>query len=372
MSKITSRNVLTIPKNSVLWDSAVKGFHVRRQYGDSITFAVFYRNAENRQRWHRIGRYGVWTPDEARKEAQRVLRAKDLGEDPSLRRMALRSAPTMEQLCDEYIAAMESGKIIGKKASTIKSDKSRIAAHIKPKLGQRKVNGVTQDDVETFMRSFNEGSGRRTVGLLGAIFSYAIKRKLRETNPVHGLDKPADVKRMRRMAESEYAQLWSALQNEKNVAADVFLFLAISGWRSGEAKNLRFSEVDLERRVATLGNTKTGLSVRPLSSAAIEIIKRQPVRNGQFVFEHKHAKPITNLTPWWNKLGMPDEVTPHVLRHSVASLAADLGLPDHTISGLLGHSRQGITSRYLHLGDKALLEASDLVATETLKLMQHP
>src|SRR3984957_10214121 len=125
-------------------------------------------------------------------------------------------------------------------------------------------------------------------GLLGAILSYSIKRKLRETNPVPGLDKPADVKRMRRLAESEYAQLWSALQSEKNVAADVFLFLTISGWRSGEAKNLKFSEVDLERRVATLGDTKTGLSVRPLSSSAIEIIKRQPVRNGQFVFEHRH------------------------------------------------------------------------------------
>ena len=111
------------------------------------------------------------------------------------------------------------------------------------------------------MRSFNEGSGRRTVGLLGAIFSYAITRKLRETNPVHGLDKPADVRRMRRLAESEYAQLRSALQIEKNVANDVFLFLAISGWRSGEAKNLKFSEVDLERRVATLGNTKTGLDL---------------------------------------------------------------------------------------------------------------
>ncbi len=168
MSKITSHSVLKMPHHTILWDSVVKGFHVRRQYGDSITFAVFYRNSENRQRWYRIGRYGVWTPDQARKEAQRVLRAKDLGEDPSLTRMAIRSAPTMEQLCDEYIAAMESGKIIGKKASTIKSDKSRIAAHIKPKLGQRKVNAVTQDDVETFMRSFNEGSGRRTVGLLGA------------------------------------------------------------------------------------------------------------------------------------------------------------------------------------------------------------
>jgi integrase len=61
---------------------------------------------------------------------------------------------------------------------------------------------------------------------------------------------------------------------------------------------------------------------------------------------------------------------PHVLRHSIASLGADLGLPDHTISGLLGHARQGITSRYLHLGDKALIEASDLVANATLKLMQ--
>jgi integrase len=268
------------------------------------------------------------------------------------------------------MADMDAGRINGKKASTIKSDKSRIEAHIKPKLGKRKVIGVTQDDVETFMRGFNPGSARRTVGLLGAIFSYAVKRKLRDTNPVHGLDKPAGVKRMRRLSADEYAQLWSAFENEKNVATDVFLFLAVSGWRSSEAKNLKWSELDLERRVATLGDTKTGMSIRPLSGAAVDIIKRQPLKNGQYVFEHRHAKPISNLTPWWNKLGMPDDVSPHVLRHSIASLAADLGLPDHTISGLLGHSRQGITSRYLHLGDKALLEASDLVANETLRLMQ--
>jgi integrase len=241
-TKIGIRDVAALQPHTILWDSTVRGFHVRRQYGDAITFAVFYRNAENRQRWHRIGRYGVWTPDQARKEAQRVLRAKDLGEDPTAERMALRSAPTMEQLCDEYIADMQAGKINGKKASTIKSDISRIATHIKPKLGTRKVNAVTPDDVETFMRSFNEGSARRVTGLLGAIFSYSIKRKLRETNPVHGLDKPADVKRMRRLAESEYAQLWGALQNVKNVASDVFLFLAVSGWRSGEVKNLRSSD----------------------------------------------------------------------------------------------------------------------------------
>jgi integrase len=60
-----------------------------------------------------------------------------------------------------------------------------------------------------------------------------------------------------------------------------------------------------------------------------------------------------------------------MLRHSLASLAADLGLPDHTISGLLKHARQGTTSRYLHLADRARLDAADFVAGETKRLMRQ-
>jgi len=66
---------------------------------------------------------------------------------------------------------------------------------------------------------------------------------------------------------------------------------------------------------------------------------------------------------------MPSDVTPHTLRHSFASLAGDMGLSDSTIAGLLGHSRQSITSRYIHL-DKALVAAADAVANETLRLMR--
>jgi hypothetical protein len=69
---------------------------------------------------------------------------------------------------------------------------------------------------------------------------YAVKRKVRPDSPVHGIDKPADVKRMRRLSESEYAQLWSALQAKKNVASDVILFLAVTGWRSGGQKSALF------------------------------------------------------------------------------------------------------------------------------------
>jgi site-specific recombinase XerD len=68
-------------------------------------------------------------------------------------------------------------------------------------------------------------------------------------------------------------------------------------------------------------------------------------------------------------LGMPKDVSPHVLRHSFASLAADLGLADSTIAGLIGHKQQSITSRYLHL-DKTLVSAANVVAAETLRLMR--
>jgi hypothetical protein len=164
------------------------------------------------QRWQRIGRHGVWTPDLARKQARSVLMARDLGQDPSADRMALRSAPTVEQLCNDYVSDMQSGKVNGKKISTIKTDISRIEIHIKPALGKRKVASVTQEDVEQFMHSLSLGSARRVTGLLGAIFSYSIKRKMRETNPVHGLEKPKDEKRMRRLSEHEYQQYGAHLR----------------------------------------------------------------------------------------------------------------------------------------------------------------
>ena len=68
---------------------------------------------------------------------------------------------------------------------------------------------------------------------------------------------------------------------------------------------------------------------------------------------------------------MPKDVTPHSMRHSLASLAADMGVSDHLISGLLGHSRRNITSRYMHLSDGALIETADKSPAEaTLKLMK--
>jgi hypothetical protein len=118
-TKIGIRDILAMQPHTILWDATVKGFNARRQKSEAITFSVFYRTHDQQQRWHRIGRFGVWTPDQARKEAQKVLRARDLGEDPSGARMTARNSPTVAELCDEYVGEMDAHRINGKKASTI-------------------------------------------------------------------------------------------------------------------------------------------------------------------------------------------------------------------------------------------------------------
>jgi integrase len=361
-TKIGIKAIEAMPPHSIIWDTAIAGFNVRRQNSNVVTFSVVYRTLEGTQRWQRLGRYRVWTPDQARREAQRVLRSRDLGEDPAGARMALRTGMTVAELCDEY-----SARDNGKKPGTIRSDNSRIKMHIKPKLGKFRVASITSEQVEDFMHSMRQGSAGRAVGLLGAIFAYAMKRKLVAVNPVHGVEKPKDAKRNRRLSDAEYAQLGATLNG--SMISDIFLFLAVTGFRSSEAKNLQWREVDLDRRTIVLADTKTGTSVRPLSNAATAIIKRQKQSGAPYVFSHLHNKPVNNLRPWWLKLGMPSDVSPHVLRHSYASLGADLGLSDNTIASLLGHSRATITSRNMHGSDKALIAAADSVANETLRLM---
>ena len=56
------------------------------------------------------------------------------------------------------------------------------------------------------------------------------------------------------------------------------------------------------------------------------------------------------------------DVTPHVLRHSFASIANDLGFTEVTIAALVGHSKGTVTSKYIHTLDTALIMAADTIA----------
>jgi integrase len=404
--RIGLREVRALGPRSDVWDSAVLGFGARRQVGEAVSYVLMYRTGEGRQRRFTIGRHGApWTPETAREEARRLLGEIVRGGDPAAVKREAREAITIAELCDAYLADAEAGRLLtrrgqSKKASTLTIDRGRIERHFKPLLGGRAVATVTRADVERFMHSVAEGKsaariktkrrglarvrgGRgtatRAVGLLGAIFTYAVRLGLRPDNPVHGVIRFADGRRERRLNDDEYAGLGVALRTADAVsiwpaAIAATRFLALTGWRRGEALSLRWPEVDLARRTATLADTKTGRSIRPLSHAACDVLRNLPRFTGELVFPATRGDGrMIGFPKLWARIAkfgeLPADITPHVLRHSYASLAGDLGYSEPTIAALVGHKGHSITSRYVHSADAVLLAAADAVANRTAELM---
>jgi integrase len=414
--KLTAKELKAIGPGATLWDTEVRGLGARVQRRDVVFVFKAVSPVTKKQIYITIGRHGRgdWTLDDARRRAAEYRDA--IGRDPAADRDARRAMPSVAALCDEYLAAVptlllrRSGR--AKRESTLKSDRGRIERHIKPLLGHLSVDRITRSDVEAAMHRIAQGAtaaakggtgpgagGRgararggkgvaaRTVGLLGGIFAFAISRGLRADSPVRGVVRYADNVRDRRLSDEEYGRLGAALLaaetpagpggrprlNPAGVAA--VRLLAITGWRSGEVTGLRWDELDLARRTALLRDTKTGRSPRPLSRAAVELIRAQPRTTSPCVFPGAVAgKGLQSLGRIFAELcrlgGLPGGLTPNVLRHSFNSLANDLNYTEATRAALVGHKLGGVNSSvYTHMADPVLLAAADRVAEETLGRM---
>src|SRR6266851_5850562 len=153
-SRIGLRQVRSLKPGETIWDQSLIGFGARRQKSEAVSYVLFYRTKEGRQRWFTIGKHGApWTPESARQEAKRLLGDVAHEGDPAAEKRIARNAQTVSELCDLYFADAEAGRLVTrrrapKKMSTLATDRGRIERHIKPLLGRRAVAAVTREDVE--------------------------------------------------------------------------------------------------------------------------------------------------------------------------------------------------------------------------------
>ena len=389
VARLTKRTVdaaLPDAARFTVWDADLKGFGLKVEPSGSKTFIVRYRVGGGRRgtlRQFKVGTYGKLTPDEAREQAAKLLAQAELGNDPQAARAAARETLTVAELCDIYLAE----GVATKKESTLKLDRIRIARHIKPLIGARRITDIGAGDIDRLMNDIasgrvksestphtrgGRGAASRTVGLLGGIFKFALARKLCIDNPVKGVSRFKDNKRERFLSPKELGMLGDALTAAEQNGAHpyhvaIVRLLSLTGARKNEIARLRWSEVDHGRGLLQLEDSKTGRKVVRLGAAAQEVLSKIDRAESIYVFaDPRDPKlPIRNLDWAWvgfrKRAGM-EELRIHDLRHSFASVALAGGSGLHLIGKLLGHNDVATTNRYAHLADDPLKDAADRIS----------
>lgn len=406
MAKITKRAVDALqPKSDrdvFAWDTELRGFGVRTKPSGVKTFFIQYRNIEGRTRRLVLGQYGVLTPEIARHLARKKLTAVAEGADPSADRHGIRVGMSVKEVCDWYLEQAEAGRLLGRnrrpiKASTLKSDRSRIETHIKPLLGARLVSRLTLHDVEGMQadiaagksaRGRKKGRGGRSTGgpgvasraisTLRALLGHAARLGVIGRNPAEGARQLAVGRQKRRLSEDQLRHLGRVMrevvaQGEHPTGLSAIRLMLLTGFRRMEALGLKRPWFSRSEHCVHFPDTKSGAQVRALGEAAMDCIEAQPSRAGSpFIFPADwgdgHFIGVVRVLDRICRKAALEGVTPHVLRHTFASVAGDLGFSELTIAGLLGHSAHGITQRYVHL-DTALVVAADRVSMEIAAIL---
>src|SRR5712672_4401290 len=108
-------------------------------------------------------------------------------------------------------------------------------------------------------------------------------------------------------------------------------------------------------------------SPRPIGLSVVEYLERRRSDNvWTFVFPGQGEDNAFGSFPnHWKHIfedSPLSDVTPHVLRHSFASIANDLGFTEVTIAALVGYAKGSVTSKYIHTLDTALITAADTIS----------
>jgi integrase len=373
-----------------VWDADLKGFALRVSPNGLKSFFAQYRvggGRSGRTRRYAIGRFGALTLDEARREAKAVLGAVALGRDPSGERSSLRQEMTVSHLIDQYDAEGTTHL----KPREKKQRLARLRHHIRPLLGTRRVTSVRVSDIEQMMRDIakgktrvdkkvgprqriivrgGEGAAAKAVSDFSALFAYAVRIELIETNPCSPVKKLPARRHNRFLTLEELTRLGDAIQklrasgvNPK--AMDITMLWVLTGCRRNEISALRWSEVDFEGSCLRLNDSKTGASRRALAAPAAAILHRIERCASLFVFPSERGNSFFQGTKKiWPKLvelaDLPG-VTPHTLRHTVGSAAVSSGETLAMTGALLGHTDHRSTSIYAHMQAHPAKAAADRV-----------
>jgi integrase len=173
--------------------------------------------------------------------------------------------------------------------------------------------------------------------------------------------------RVRFLTTEECARLLAELPEHLTA---MMRFSVLTGLRQRNVRELRWTQVDLERRFVWVDASQAkggdGIAV-PLTTEAVQLVSEQKGRHAEFVFTYR-GKPIrqVNGTAWRSALrrARVEDFRWHDLRHTWATLHAHAGTPLHVLQELGGWRTAAMVRRYAHLTGAHLSSHVDAFGTK--------
>lgn len=386
--KITRQTVerLPVPTDGpgYHFDALLKGFGVRVSPQGVKTYFVQGRPAGLGRaalaRRVSIGRHPVLSPEEARKRAREILSEMAAGKELPKRSEVVLVSAALDRWLSQHVVKL--------RPRTQDDYRAIVEKVLRPEFGRLPIGDVNRSHVLAIhqQRADTPRRANYIVACARSFLSFCEEIGLRpiDSNPARRIRLYRENKRQRFLSDEEIGRAAEGLsiaeqRGEISPFAAAALRLALlTGARQGELRNLTWPEVDLERRLLLLRDSKTGQKPIFLSEPAAALLAALPRLAGNphvFPGARREGGAHTGLSRAWEKarrhVGL-DDVRAHDLRHSYASVGAARGHSLPIIGKLLGHAAVNTTSRYAHLGADPVTRASDDIGQRIASLMTKP
>lgn len=292
----------------VLYDEGgVPGFGVRVRSTGRKTFVVWYRTKTGRVRMLTLGRFGVFTVDQARKKARAELARVANGADPVEERRKERNGTTVKDLATVFI-----DRHAKKRKKSWEEDLRRLDQYVLPDFGSWHVGDVRRADIARLHNAIGERKpyeANRVLALLSVLFAKAEEWGFLpegSPNPARNVQRFPERSRDTFVTAEQMPALADAIEAEDNLyVRAAFKLYLLTGLRRSELVNLRWADVDLDGARLRLDDTKAGRShTLPLSTPALEILGDLPRMLGNpYVFAgQRRGRPVGNIGAAWERV----------------------------------------------------------------------
>ncbi len=207
---------------------------------------------------------------------------------------------------------------------------------------------------------------------LKAAMNKAIMWDYIKVNPIKGIKLPKIPVKLPAFISEKQLELIVSSVTEKDIK-NIILVAFYTGMRLSEILNLHWDAVNLNSGIITVKNSehfttknkkeriipihdkiKETLIIRYKHDSNLYVFSKNGFPYKQEYISHKFKKTI-------RKLGLPDELHFHSLRHSFASNLVQKGISLYVVKELLGHESITTTQIYSHLQQESLKEAISIL-----------